>query len=313
MRDQQTEAFVVAVDTMRAQRSVPSDLRASAARSKAAVIFKSAAKAASELDLALDAQWPSKSFDDAVSACERACAAGQEAYAESSNTTLWTAVLPHCPEWPEAVASARATYIEAKKLLADLHYRHVRWLLWQVRHARNATEEADPAAASEAVKHLEAAGLRGTCEVLQLQKLVVEAAERLVAAVAPVDCSNDSSATESLPTQEEVAALRALRSRGQALRMVAVADLAVEVAKSGELQAASEQILSALQMRVEDASKLDTNSFEQVREAANGMLALCTHEAMNAETQAAGSSAATLGRKLAEAIANFTSWRVSTH
>mmetsp|Transcript_3121 Transcript_3121/g.7920 ORF Transcript_3121/g.7920 Transcript_3121/m.7920 type:complete len:362 (-) Transcript_3121:12-1097(-) len=306
MRDQQTEAFVIAVDTMRSQRSVPSDLRASAGRSKAAVLFKSAAKSASELQLALDAPWPKPAFERAVSACQRACVAGEEAYVESSAPTLWAAVLPYCPEWPQAVSSARATYIESKKLLADLHLRHVRWVLRQANQARKATEEegaADP-------ETLEAVGLLGTVEVSEVLKLAVDAADLLVAAAAPVVCNDDDFASGSRPTQEEEAALRALRSKGQSLRIVASGDFAVALAKAGQLQVAGEQILRALQMRVEDVNALSIESFEQVREAANGILALCTHEAMNAETQAAASSAANLGRKVAEAISSFTSWKV---
>ena len=118
VRGVETEAFLTAASSLRSQ-DVPNDLKASASRMSASVLFQQAAKAFESLDIQPDKVWPT-TFDGAVALSVRTCEAYKEAVAESSDAALCKEVAPFCPEWPAAVTSLRGAEVEARKLLAEL-------------------------------------------------------------------------------------------------------------------------------------------------------------------------------------------------
>merc|ERR1712217_837022 len=80
-------------------------------------------------------------------------------------------------------------------------------------------------------------------------------------------------------------ALLDLRSRGQALQILILKDMAVACAMSKKLNEAIEHMLQALQTHVEDATYLQEISVKQVLAAADGLLELLKRELITAETQ----------------------------
>merc|ERR1712151_1427656 len=97
-------------------------------------------------------------------------------------------------------------------------------------------------------------------------------------------------------------ALVAIRSRGQALQALSLKDLAVANAMSHNLEAAVENILRALRVRVGDPSMLSQSAVEQIQAAAKGVLELCGRALRSAETKGAGMAASSRATELAEAI-----------
>eukprot|EP00401_Gymnodinium_catenatum_P000772 CAMPEP_0117471942 /NCGR_PEP_ID=MMETSP0784-20121206/7989_1 /TAXON_ID=39447 /ORGANISM="" /LENGTH=373 /DNA_ID=CAMNT_0005266073 /DNA_START=48 /DNA_END=1169 /DNA_ORIENTATION=+ len=309
VRDAQPGAFLVAAETLRAQPNLPKDLRASASRTRASVLFRQAAKLATPLNLGADSPWPKHEFVEALSAVSLACDAYDEALAESSEPALCREVAPHCPEWPEALVATKAAQLQAQKLRAELRFRQALWHGRQAERSRAIVEverlgTSAVEAAERAGAALKAVGLADASE----QSLWVEAAsaaetlnEELVGVLSHV-ADEHASAT----SRKELAALL---SRGQALHMVLLKDLAVACAMSGRLEQAVGHMLAALRLRVQDPQALEDVAAEQVRAAAKGVLELCSRELGVAETRREANSVCSQGGEIAEAIAAFDAWR----
>merc|ERR1740123_1953083 len=184
VRDAQQDAFLVAAETLRLQTNLPRDLRASASRTKASVLFQKAAKLFESLTISLEGPWPVSSFDETLQATTMACEAYAQALAESSDPDLCKQVEPHCPEWPAAVSAVQRAHVEVLKLRAELRFRQIRWYSRQAELARIVSEAAHGRRsndeASRAVDSLQLAGLAPTVQEQDLWQCAANACEQVV-------------------------------------------------------------------------------------------------------------------------------------
>lgn len=303
VRDAQQDAFLMAADTLRTQSNLPRDLRASAGRTRASVLFQKAAKVFDKLEIHVDAPWPQATFDETLGAATSACEAYAEALAESADPKLCEEVLPHCPEWADAITAVRNAYMEVLKLRAELRFRQIRWHSRQAERARVVSEAARRGGAgdeaSRAVDALQDAGLLPTTQEQELWQLATDACAKLIE-----ECVQLTS-----PGSDTHSDLAAVRSRGQAIHALTLKELAVAQAMSHDLAAAVESIVQALHTRVSDPAQLTENQEEQIRAAAKGMFELCGRELRAAETKADGVAASNRANEVTKAIASFDAWR----
>jgi len=306
VRDAQQGAFLVAAETLRAQTNLPRDLRASASRTRASVLFQKAAKMFETLQISLDGPWPRETFEETLKATAAACEAYLEALAESADPQLCKEVEPHCPEWPAAIDAVRSAYTEVLKLRAELRFRQIRWHSQQAEHARVVSEAARRGGtndeASKAVDALQGAGLLPTTQEQELWQLAADACDRLVEECVLIEPARSTHVVAD-------SAVTALRSRGQALQALTLKDLAIAHAMAHDLETAVENILKALRVRVGNPSMLTQNAADQIQAAAKGVLELCGRQLHSAETQAVGKAASSRAAEVAEAIAVFDAWR----
>jgi len=305
VRDSQREAFLVAAETLRARADLPRDLRASAGRTRASVLFQQAASLLESLRVGLEAPWPAEAFAEVIDAACRACDAYEAALAESSEPSLCHEVAPHCPEWPAAVEAVGKAAVEVRKLRAELRFREVKWHSRQAERARAVgAAAARPGGAGDsglrAADELREVGLPPTIEEEEVWALAARAAETLVK-----ECGEGGETAR----HDSDGALRALRSRGQALQMLCLKDLAVACAMSHKLDEAVEHMLAALRLRVDDPGTLAEGAVEQVQAAAQGLATLCGRELPAASTQQAAHAAASRAAELAQALADFGAWQ----
>jgi len=306
VRDAQQDAFLVAAETLRLQASLPPDLRASASRTKASVLFQKAAKLFESLTVSLEGPWPVSTFDETLQATTTACEAYAQALAESADPDLCRQVEPHCPEWPAAVLAVQRAHVEVLKLGAELRFRQIRWYSRQAELARVVSEAAhgrrSSDEASRAVDSLQLAGLAPTVQEQDLWQLAANACDQLVAECMPIELVDTSSPSEGADSSS----LTVLQSRGQALQAITLKDLAISQALLHDLDAAVVSMLQALNIRVGDPAMLTKNAADQIKAAAQGMLKLCERELH--QTAARGAAASNHAKDLASAISSFEAW-----
>lgn len=303
VRDAQPDAFLVAAETLRAQLNLPRDLRASASRTRASVLFQTAGKLYEDLQMTLEGPWPGQGFDEALAAASRACEAYEDALAETSDPDLCKDVETHCPEWPAALAATEAAYVEVRKLRAVLREREVRWHGRQAEHARAISDAArrpgsSGDGAARATEALHAAGLGLTVEEEDLLRIAVTAADSMI-----VECE----ASKRLGNLGSQTVLMQLRSKGQALKIMMLKDLAIASAMTYNLEVATEHIISALREIPADPAVLTESAAEQLRAAAKGVLELCGRELQRSDTQSQGKLVTQWATDISEAIALFDS------
>jgi len=301
VRDAQEEAFLVAAETLRTQVDLPRDLRASASRTRASVLFKKAATSFQALHISLEEPWPEAAFEEALGHAAAAAEAYAQALKETGDPALIKEVEPHVPDWPKVLAHVSAAHTEVLKLRAELRFRQIRWHSRQAEHARVLGERARKGKASAddasiAAEALEKAGLPMTTEEQNLLAVSADACEKLVG-----ECIRDGDGTGSETSL--------LRSRAEAYRALVLKDLAIAHALVHELEAAVGHAVAALDMRVEDSILYTTEAAEQVRAAAEGVFVLCGHELRAADTQLRGEQASFWAAKIATAMAKFDHYR----
>lgn len=306
VRDAQQDAFLVAAETLRLQTNLPPDLRASASRTKASVLFQKAAKLFEGLTVSLEGPWPVSAFDETLQATTAACEAYAQALAESADPELCRLVEPHCPEWPAAVSAVQRAHAEVLKLRVELRFRQIKWYGRQAELARVVSEAAHGRRssddASRAVDSMQVAGLAPTVQEQELWQLAADACDRLVAECAQAEPADTGPRSEGAGSSS----LAALRSRGQALQAITLKDLAISQALVHDLDAAVASMLLALSVRVGDPAVLSENAAEQIRAAAQGMLALCERELH--QTAARGAAASKHATEMASAMSAFDAW-----
>jgi len=201
VRDAQQDAFLVAAETLRVQTNLPPDLRASASRTKASVLFQKAAKLFESLTISLEGPWPVSTFDETLQATTTACEAYAQALAESADPDLCRLVEPHCPEWPAAVSAVQRAHAEVLKLRAELRFRQIKWYSRQAELARVVSEAAhgrrSSDEASRAVDSLQIAGLAPTVQEQELWQLAANACDQLVAECTQIKLADSSSPSEA--------------------------------------------------------------------------------------------------------------------
>lgn len=300
VKDEQHESFVVAANSLREMRNLPADLRASAARVKASVLFKLMVQKAGALKLDLAEPWPLKDVEEALEAATRACTAYEEAIAESTEPALLEAVAVPCPDWGLAVSGTRKAHVEARKLRAEIRARRVQWLSRQARLAREAMEAAqrgDSLAGTEAADGLALAGLSRMVEEEEVRLLAVIECERMLEECLAV-LVDDSEAR---------ALLKEMRARGQASLVIALKDLSIAYAMGYKLETSVQYILRALRIELEDPDAISNNVREQLRAAAEGIVELCTRTDIKG---GAGQDpkAQQWGLEIGMAVAEFNMW-----
>lgn len=315
VRDTQPDAFLVAAETLRAQKNLPRDLRASATRARATVHFQKAAAAFEALSIAPDAPWPGPAFVEALAAATTACNAYEAAVAESADPELCIEVLPHVPQWPEVVRAAQTAHLEVRKLRAELRFKQINWHTKQAEHARAVAEAkregSSGGLAGRAATALEAADLAGSEaeQERELWTLTAAACEELVAECAPGEEDLKEEEKGSEAGIATTAALQALQARGLALQALTLKDLAVACAMDKDLEVSVGHMLRALQLRPRNTAALTGAGAEQIRVAAKGVLELCGRQMQTASEQVMGETAALWAAKLSEAISGFDGWR----
>lgn len=271
----------MAANTLRSNMDLPRDLRASAARTCASLLFQKASTNFKQLKVNFDAPWPKSTFDEVLTSTNQACDAYEEAVAESSDPDLCKEIEAHCPEWPDVIAATQKGHVAVRTLLAALRFQEVSWHCQQVGHAR---------AVAEAERHgvdLDNKGSSGmqALKAVGLSPKILEEDLCMSAFVAAKKVSEECIIKHDTVDGDGNTTLLALRSRGQAFQMLILKDMAIACAMSKKIDKAVEHMLQALHTHVEDETYLPDMTVKQVQAAAEGLLELLKRELITAETQ----------------------------
>lgn len=295
VEEKEPDAFIAAAVQLRSRADLPADLRASAGRSQARVLFRRAVKCYEALSINPRKSWPSEAYEEAVQASTRAYDLYTAVLDESKDQALIAELAEITQDWEAAVAATSAAYVEVRKLRATLCLLRARWLLAQVEQARavaHAERSGASSAAFESAERLRSAGLPDAKEDELLHE-VVGAADRIAEL-----CASDS----HVPTSED---LQKLRIQGQTLLIVNLKDLALACACNHRIEEAAQHMIRALSIRLDGGKPLPADIKEQVGMVAQAVWEHCTKNLKSAATTEQAEAAMRLSTTLGSSLMSF--------
>lgn len=295
------DAFKKAVARLRRRSDLPSDLRASAGRAQARTLFKEASTLCESLKIDLDQPWPKSAHQEALQSVKLASDSYAEVLKESLDPELTATVIPHCAEWPAAVAATETACKEVRKLENAIRMLEMRWLTVQIDRAR-AAAHADRNG-NHSAKNLQASKLHavGLAEISEKDLLArsVNVAEGVVEAL----CD------ETNNIQEEE--FRNLRAKAQVLLIVQLKELALACACASEIVEAGKHVTRALSICPDIESTLSVDAADHLKEVAQAIWEHTTRSMQSGATVKQAEDVMRLSTQMGSALVQFNARRYS--